>query len=253
MGSTGKCKLCGNKRPLLIKSHIIPEFMYSGLFDKDHKLNLLSPAQYVNGNKKVIRPSSGEYEGGILCQKCDNDVIGQYETYARQALFGGMLPPEEAPVFQDIRTPNGIKTRCSNISYKKFKLFLLSILWRASISKRPFFKEVKLGPHEDRIRQMIFNGDPKAYDEYPVVFFTFLNDRSIPPDLVGQPGINRTEKGISYIFIIGGITYVFHVSNHSIPPMFLSYTLLPTNEMTLLHISKGKAWRLLQMYFGMNK
>jgi len=249
---TGKCKLCHNVRPLLDKSHIIPEFMYSGLFDEHHKINKFAPAQYVKGNRRVMRPSSGEYDSGILCQECDNKKLGQFETYARQALFGGKLPENESPDCQNVQTPEGVKfTRCRNLSYKKFKLFLLSILWRASVSKREFFNEVSLGPYEEVIRQMLLNEDPKGEEDFPIVMFTWLNDQSMPRDIVGQPGKNRATKGIRYVFIIGGVTYVFHVSPGSLPPMLRPYVLLTTNEATLFHIPEGKTWELWQSYFNM--
>ena len=254
MQKIGKCKLCHAVRPLLNESHIIPEFMYSGLFNEHHKINKLAPSQYVKGNRRVMRPSSGEYEDGLLCQECDNERIGGLEAYAHAAMFGGKLSASEAPKAQTYKTQEGVKfTRVSNISYTKFKLFLLSILWRASISKRDFFKEVKLGPHENVIREMILSGDPMRYDDYPVIFFTSLTDKSAPRDIVGQPGKNRAGKGIRYVFIIAGITYVFHVSKNSIDPSFLPYTLLPSNEITIFHIPDGKSWGLIQTYFGMNK
>lgn len=253
MEATGKCKLCRNVRPLLNESHIIPEFMYSNLFDDHNKINKFAPAEYVRGNRRVLRPSSGEYESGVLCQECDNQRLGRLETYARQALYGGKLPLEEKPICKNYRTPEGIEfTRCQNISYKKFKLFLLSILWRASISSREFFKEVALGPYEEIIRQMLINEDPKNEEAFPIVMFTSLNDPAMPKDIVGQPGKNRKAgKGIRYVFIIGGVSYVFFVSPGSLPAMLRNYILLSTNEATLFHIPKGKTWELWASYFSM--
>jgi hypothetical protein len=33
-----KCKLCGNNKKLLKKSHIVPDFMYQNLFDEKHRI-----------------------------------------------------------------------------------------------------------------------------------------------------------------------------------------------------------------------
>jgi hypothetical protein len=253
MQTIGKCKLCQQEKPLLNQSHIIPEFMHQGLFDQHHKIIKFVPAEYVNDNRCILRPSSGEYESGILCERCDNKVIGQYETYAKLALYGGRLGSDGGPICKKMVTRKGIKyTRCRNVNYQKFKLFLLSILWRASISRREFFREVNLGDSEDVIRKMILDGDPKRQEDFPILFFTWLNDQSVPKDIVGQPGKICTEEGVQYMFIIGGIEYVFYVSPGCIPGSLLPFTVLPTNEMTLFHIPEGKTWELMQSYFGMN-
>lgn len=224
--------------------------MYNSLFDKHHKLHKLSPAELVKGNKKILRPSSGEYEGGLLCCECDNEVIGQYESYGKRALFARRNESPDDPVCENGVTETGIPvTRCTNIDYKKFKLFLLSILWRASISTRGFFREVHLGPYEDQIRRMILDDNPGNPDQFPVILLSWLSDKSIPPDFVAQPGKNRATKGIRYVFPVGGMTYVFHISPDSFDPMFLPFTILPNNQVTIFHIPDGMGWKLFAQYF----
>jgi hypothetical protein len=249
-----RCKLCGEVKSLLSKSHIIPEFMYAPLFDENHKLNVLAPAQYVKGNRQVARPSSGEYEGGILCKTCDNVTIGQYESYAHRALYGGAGDPSDLPTIEHGVTETGIPiSRVTNIRYKEFKLFLLSILWRSSISSRRFFRDVKLGPYEESVRRMLVNGDPGGVDQFPVIIFSWLSDSSVPKDIVGEPGINRKEKGIRYIFPIAGLTYVYHVSPTSMIPDFRPFTLLPTNVMSVFQIPEGKTPELFNSYFRIRR
>ena len=41
----------------------------------------------------------------------------------------------------------------ATFSYVSFKLFHLSILFRASVSSNPMFQAIRLGMHEDRIRK----------------------------------------------------------------------------------------------------
>jgi hypothetical protein len=250
----GTCKLCQLEKPLLNESHIIPEFMYESLFDNGHKFNKLVPAELIKGKGRISRPSTGEYEGGLLCADCDNIIIGGYETYARNALYAKEEGISDLPECTNFITNGGVKfTRCRNVYYKEFKLFLLSVLWRASISSREFFKEVNLGPYEETIRQMIYNGDPKEADVFPILMMTWINDKFFPTDLVGQPGINRKENGIRYIFIIAGITYVFHISPTSLRHDLKEFCLLPSNEVSLLYIPEGKSRKLFSTYFRTKK
>jgi hypothetical protein len=249
--NTGICKLCLQEKPLLRKSHIIPEFMYRDLFDEHHKMYKLAPSSYIEGDRRVMHPSSGEYDNDILCEECDNVKLGRLETYAQQAMYGGTLSEHERPIVKDFTTPEGIKfSHVTDLSYQKFKLFLLSILWRASVSGREFFKEVSLGPYEETIRKMLIEDDPRTEDVFPIIMLTWLNDKSSPKDLVGQPGKNRTERGIRYIFIIGGVIYVFYVSPGWLPDRLKPFTLLSANEASLLHVPEGKSWELWKTYFN---
>lgn len=134
-----RCNLCLQEKKLIKKSHIIPDFLYKDLYDEKHFINKLNPKELKEG-KKASRIPTGEYEGGILCKECDNEVIGQYESYSNLALFGGKLPADESPIAKNFTSKNGINfTEVKNISYTKYKLFLLSILWRSHISNRDFF------------------------------------------------------------------------------------------------------------------
>jgi len=242
----GICKLC-NEEKKLIKSHIIPDFMYKDLYDENHKLNKFSPDLLASGKKKKERPSLGEYESGLLCEKCDNVVIGKYEYYASKTLYGGKLPINESPVFKNYINLQDVEfIHCKNINYNKFKLFLLSILWRASISKRNLFSDVYLGIHEDTIRKMIFLNNPKNIDEYPVLLLTYLNDETVYKNIIVQPRIIKEDGRTMYAFIIAGVVYVFHISRNNIPEIFINSTINSNNEMKILHFPKGRGKNLIE-------
>jgi hypothetical protein len=250
MLKTGICKLCQLEKPLLNKSHIIPEFMYESLFDNGHKLNKLVPVELFKGQGRIQRPSSGVYESGLLCKECDNTIIGGYETYARNALYAKEGEYSDLPECTNFIT-NGVKyTRCKNLHYKEFKLFLLSILWRASISSQDVFNRVKLGPYEESIRQMIYNGNPKEALDFPILMMTWINDKSFPSDIIMHPEINRKENGIRYIFPIAGMVYVFHISSVSLRQELREYILLPSNEASFLYIPEGRSSDFFLSYYG---
>jgi hypothetical protein len=85
-----KCKLCGLDKKL-VKAHIIPNFMYSGLFSKTHDIisaNLSNPK-----SKKKIQ--TGYFDKNILCESCDNEIIGSYERHAHRVLFDEQYTNED--------------------------------------------------------------------------------------------------------------------------------------------------------------
>ena len=247
------CLLCNNEKPLIKKSHIIPEFMYRELFDDKHKIFKLAPKKYIQGNMKYSRQSSGEYEGGLLCAKCDNEVIGNYENYARIAIYGGKADVDECPYFENFSTKDGLRfTKCYRLNYKKFKLFLLSILWRASISKRKFFKDIKLEHNSEILRQMILNGDAKNKNDFPILLFTYIEEKSLPADLIAQPSMVNFHGENAFIFIISGFIYFFHLSIESIIQPFRPFVLDPANEGFIIKLPDGKGVQFLSNYFGID-
>ena len=63
------------------------------------------------------------------------------------------------------------------INYPPFKLFHMSILFRASVSKLPTFSLVKRGPHEQELKEMLKSKTPGPPDKYPI-FACAVMDRS---------------------------------------------------------------------------
>ena len=126
------CSLCGKEKTLLKKSHIIPDFMYDGLYDEKHFISMVR----VQDWKKVGKKPTGIYDQNILCEDCDNGIIGKYETYGSKILNGGNLPEKDTPKYNIERDERGAsKINFKNLDYSKLKLFFLSILWKGHIPK----------------------------------------------------------------------------------------------------------------------
>lgn len=252
----GFCKLCQLSKPLLKKSHIIPDFLYKEFYNDNHKLKRYSLYDVLEGRGKLKLASTGIYQGGILCKQCDNDIIGGYETYAAKVAYGGnnfgSLP---TPTARKFRSSDGVTfTQLKDVDYRNFKLFLLSILWRASISTNKFFDEVNLGPHEEVLRKMILEGNPGEKSDYPIMMVYYREDKSVP-NMIIQPVMKKAEGFRTYSFPIGGISYVFYVGSHSLKPRgaVLFSTIGPENEMNIFHTLPDKGWELLHQHFALPK
>lgn len=198
--------------------------------------------------KRFIKtPSDGEYESGLLCNDCDNKFLGDYyENYASRAIYGGVLPAEECPTFESFRNQHGMEfIKCSKLNYHKFKLFLLSILWRASISKRPFFNEINLKEHEEMIRQMLLSKNAGEVSRYPIVVMTYAHDHTLPKELISQPRFLNLNDNIQlYSFMINGYFYFYYVThdNSYLPEFAVAETIKPSNELNILVIPKDRGW-----------
>lgn len=250
----GSCRLCGKEKRLIKKSHIIPDFMYRELYDKKHRIyTLIVDAAKRKLVKKRFR-FTGEYQGGLLCKKCDNKLLGSFESYGSKFLYGGNFKKGEDLVMKDFVTADGLSfTEIQNASYEKLKLFLLSILWRCSISDREGFSEISLGEHEEIIRSMIYNTNGGLWDQFPVVIMTYLNDKQLPHDLIAHPQKRITSDGVEvFVLIISGFIYSFFMPppNGSYPKFVNEATLKEDGTIKILHIPEGHGKDMINSFCG---
>ena len=242
------CKLCNQDKQLIGRSHIIPDFMYkhAGLYDEKHRLRYFSIEDLISGKPPSL-PQSGVHEGGLLCKDCDNRRLGQHlEDYAKKAIYGGgQLLAEECPDCIKYTNDAGeLFAICENLSYTKYKLFLLSILWRASVSTNPFFNKINLGQHEEVLREMIFNNDAKNFNDYPVFVFTSASDTEFSHDMIIEPRQVIGSDGMeTCCFIIGGFIYIFKELK--------GQTINEQNKLTILQTQPGTTLKFIKNYVGL--
>lgn len=204
------CALC-RKDAILCNSHIIPEFMYRAVYDEKHRFNALSvrPDEDSSIAQKGIRER-------LFCGACEQ-LLGVHERYASQLLAGGSLPITWRR--------DGNLLFLGGIDYKKFKLFQLSILWRAGVSTDPFFERVQLGPHEEHLRVMLLNQDPGDFDYYPCLMWGITLERGKVAGLVIQPSRYRALERPMYQFVFGGFVWVFFVSSQPLSSKYSNFVL----------------------------
>lgn len=202
----GKCRLCLKEKGLC-DSHIIPEFLYKTLYNNKHKFIGITE----NGINTKIQKGFKEY---LLCSECEA-IFSKYETYVASKIY--------MPIVENIY--DGDHTIIPDVDYTKLKLFLLSLLWRISISGIEQFRNVDLGSrHNENIRTMLCNKDPGDADDYPAIFYlnksnTIDSMNMVPPRFVG-----RIDGHRAYKVYTPKVLHLFLVSGHSKPPVANPFT-----------------------------
>lgn len=252
------CKLCLQDKQLIKASHIIPDFMYQDLYDDKHKLILFNPHEIIKGKGYIKKPSTGEYEGGLLCKTCDNELLGGiYENYVSKVMYADEISEDVRVQITRCKNEHGVEySNFTNLDYTKYKLFLLSILWRAHISSRPSFNQINLGPHADIIRKMIYENNPGKPEEYVIFIMTFLNDPNASADVIIPPQSRRMSEGHKvYVFVIGGFIYGFYINSktHKLPKHVALASIKLNNEMNVFHLPKGTSWEFMLGFMGLTK
>jgi len=124
---------------------------------------------------------------------------------------------------------------CSDeIDYLQFKLFQLSIIWRASISENPGFAQVNLGPHEEKVRQMLDEENPGTSSQYGCIMIVMLNTELLHKIIVGPIVVKPKPFGHTvYKFTTGNIEWLFFVTNHAIKKQVQEFFLQETGVLKI--------------------
>ena len=192
-----KCRLCLQERPLL-RSHIIPEFMYEAIYDHKHRFMTFK----VDGGRPKIEQKGIRED--LLCAECEQR-FGDYETYVARIWRG-----QE----QVSHRREGKLVTLEGVDYARLKLFQMSVLWRAGVSSDPFFAKVQLGPHQERLRSLLVSADPAEPERYGCLMFALaLNDRPVF-ELIVQPTETHVDGCRLYRFVFGGMTWNHVVASH---------------------------------------
>ena len=218
------CKLCLEDKKL-VDSHILPEFLYSPLYDEEHRFSFLS----MREGKVIKQLKKGVYEK-LLCEECDNIIIGQYENHAAKILFG-----DGKKEIEIVRTNYGHLIKGAD--YKLFKLFQISLLWRVSISTRPEIKKINLGPHQENMRLMLLDGLPGEVYEYGVWILLFPKSSKDLKDfiLIPQPLTRKIQGHRCFRAIFNCLCWLFFVSSHVQLFSHLGFFLSKTGELPIVN------------------
>jgi hypothetical protein len=194
------CRLCKENKPLR-ESHIFPEWLYKPLYGDNHRFFVLS----TDANKRRGTRPKGIYEK-LLCNECEQR-FSRWEGYARNVFFElplKVIEDDGAVVF-------------SGLEYTPFKLFQMSLIWRASIASRHEMHKIDLGPHAERIRNMLFEDRPGEVYEYGSILMLPALSQELMQQFVYPPERlpTKIDGHSAYRAVFGGLFWLFIVSNHS--------------------------------------
>lgn len=146
----GTCKLCERDNVELLDSHVLPEFLYDDVYDPKHRLQSVPATGKPRFEQKGLRER-------LLCEDCEKR-LNIFETYSAPII----RQMQQSTIPKMVDNP----TIISGVDYGKFKLFLMSLLWRTGIASDEMWEQVKLGPHQEKLRKMLLAADPGKPHQY---------------------------------------------------------------------------------------
>jgi hypothetical protein len=212
------CRFCDKDKPKLAKAHIIPRSFFKGVRGKGNY------SVEMRVSKKAVKEKyqqAGNYDTGILCEECERK-FAKYDAHGH-SVFTKVF--EEAKIYRD---PAGMECGylLPDVDFPLLKLFLLGVLWRASVSSLDFFSNVDLGErHEATIKSLISEGTIKGADQYQ---FFCSHQRDAQYRKVILPPWKRRMDGINYIQLyLPDIQIVVKVDQRKLPEIFVPIVIKP--------------------------
>lgn len=196
------CRLCSGPGPLR-NSHIITEGAYEPAYDIKHRAAALDLRQAsIPYAQKGLRER-------LLCETCEQKFNRWERVFFRFWKPAVLFPP---PIIQPYFCVSGFP-------YDAFKLFHLSVLWRAGVAKSYAFRLVKLGPHEIHLRSVLMKEQAPGDLVYPVSACVLRDpvSRGSLAACVMPPSSGRARGVKTYIMVFGGCAWYYAVSNRTNP------------------------------------
>lgn len=189
------CRLCNQDRKL-VKAHIIPQaFWRQSISGEDKKLLISSSPSFFSKRSPI-----GVYDNSILCAQCEPE-FNQMDDYGIELLL-----KRAKHLFKPIEYGgHKIGLQAGDVDNHKLLVFLIGVLWRASISTQPFYKRVNLGALEPLAREVILNQSgslPATFDAL-LSYWTVENDSDDLTKCLMDPFFERWNGINAYRFYFG--------------------------------------------------
>ena len=227
------CKLCTNEATL-IDAHVIPRSFW--------EIDAAQPPPRMVTNIKGVFPKRipiGVYDQTIVCEPCERS-FSDYDSYAARLFLNRFNEFEE--VRDSNRRLTGYVLR--NVDYRLLKLFVIAILWRASVSSHSFFSRVRLGPFEERAREMLVRRDPGDTATFATLFSVWDGAESVMMD----PFAERWDGVRSYRFYLDRFVAYIKVDRRPLPEQLAKAALTPEGPLHVVsrQLAASKDFRVAQ-------
>jgi hypothetical protein len=211
----------------LVKAHSIPRKFFESIRGTGNYSVL------INANKPLKQAATycqaGAHDHTILCEDCERKFSG-LDTYGWQILG---KPDLSQPWHGQDGTLLGHKIACDT---DKIRRFILSVLWRASVSGIPFYENVDLGPYESKVNTRIFDATPLRPDEFPMVAVR-VDTRALGAfsGVLFEPFRRRNHH---VLFLPGGLRFMVITGQGSFPGIFQSHLINDPKQFRLVYCPK---------------
>lgn len=193
-----ECRLCG-RRAALHESHVIPKSFF-------RSIKRSGPALLAHDDVWVRnRRTQESWSQRLFCSECEGR-ISRWEGYVVDILRN---PARQKAVVR--KAPH--QWEFFNVQYAPFRLFQVSLLFRAAISSHIAYEHVRLERAVvGRMQYLLNSGQPPPPDELPCLMEVILSPSkpgALFKEVIGAPRTLTIGKQLYYWFVFGGFCWYF--------------------------------------------
>ncbi|MGE3062909.1 MAG: hypothetical protein AB7T10_04680 [bacterium] len=159
------CRLCKNNTELC-ESHILPEFMYTELYDEKHRF------VEIDVERKKERFGQKGIREYLFCKSCET-LMSKYENYASDVL--------RRNIYCNASTKKMYRGKVIyevlELNYNKLLKYFLIVAYRSAISSKVFFQNCKLDSFKLNTLEVLINDVKKEVprNKYPLIVIKLIN------------------------------------------------------------------------------
>src|SRR5262249_32645073 len=164
---------------------------------------------------------AGHYDSNILCEDCERK-FSPYDAHGHSVFTNVFKEPN---IYRD-RDGYECAYLLPNVDFRLLKLFVLGLLWKASVSRLFFYCKVDLGQrHESKIKSLIANGTIEDGDDYQ---FVCSHHKDHPYPNVILPPLSQRIDGINYVHLyLPNVQFLVKVDKRPLPGDFARIMIRP--------------------------
>jgi hypothetical protein len=237
------CRLC-HKPNKFARSHVIPRSFFLKIRGQ-HK-----HAVEVNLNAKQIAVfrQAGNYCTQMLCVECE-PKFNALDDYGFKVLGN---PDVSRPILSQSHFGTVEAYRVVGCDTDKLRKFILSVLWRASVSSLEFYSYVRLGSAFEReIIDRVFSPDVLPWDEFTIII-SKVDDNALGPysDMLFPPLPIRDAVGVKfYSLYLPGLKIAIKVDHRPTPAFWWVSAIQHPRQFTMMNLYGNRVraeWGYLQ-------
>jgi len=206
----GTCRLCLATTDLC-ESHVVPEFCYEYDYSGSQRCAFVFYLPKKGTQQKrfsIIRKGHREY---LFCANCEQTLCKYEQVFA--AFLKNKLQLAGPFTHQQLIVLKGL-------DYHHMKLFLLSVIWRASLSKM-FGRDINLGPYSDKLRLILLKNKFVPQDAYPILGSLILDSKGYPfKGFIDNPITKRCGPAWVYVMCFASCEWNIFMSDQGVPKAF---------------------------------